>query len=432
MLDLSQLRLRRIFSAMALAAALVPFQSCDSPYRTKGSSIHDNGATLGGGVDGMRYQTYDTCGNQVGISELIDVAADFKSALVTRENCQDLSTPKPVDVSNLVFSTADNDVFGLNGHAFDQQVSGNQQKITVLFCQSTNPSSNVQALIWTKASDLSTFYANLSFSTGETSGTLTAEQLSSQHYSSSANSSAQFDLSMSNNSSGTLSYSLPSGSTGSSVAVNCSTQSAPLIVQQLANGVVALSPTTYQFTIQATNAGHLLVVGMIYGPGQKQTTTSIKDDAGNTYSLIPNSYAWDGNAGSTEIWYAVNSKAGATHVVVTEGGAWRPQVFFAEVSGIDMNDPLDGAPAIANSQPAASRAAAPAVTTSRNAFIFSVLSTQYSLTSLHAPSNFTAFPIYDGDGAAYFVPSTAGTYNAIWDQQSGTYSGSSVAFKSAW
>lgn len=425
-------KFRRVLSAIALTALMFPFQNCSRPAapaneESKASLAADGG----GGVDGKPFQTYDYCGNQVGISQLIEVAADRKSAVITREDCQDLKTPKSVDMSNLVFSTADRGVLGLNGHAFDRQGAASaDQQITVLFCQSSGVSPSVQALVWSKASDLSSFSGNVKLSSGASSGTLKAQQIDSKHYSAGSGAN-QFDLKLSSGTSGTLAYSVAS-TPGGSVPVNCSRQSPPLIVQQFSGGSTATSPTTYVFNVKATKAGNLLVVGVLYGPGQRQFTSSITDDAGNTYAVVPNSFSSNTNSGSTEIWYAVNSKPGATRVVVTEGGSWRPQVFFTEVSGINMNDPINGAPALNDVRVASTVANAPAISASANDFIFSILSTQNSVLGMNNASIFTAFPIYDGDGAAYYVPAAAGTYGAIWNQQNGTYCGSTVAFRAAW
>lgn len=429
MLSRIKLLFRQSMAIAALSALLLFFQNCSAPAPSSNPEYK-----LGGtGVDGKGYRSYGDCGTQVGLSGIIDVSSDLTNAKILREDCQDLSSPKTVDISNLTFSNTDDSVFAFNGRVFDRQISAVQEKITLKFCQSSGMSPEVQALVWVENSNLSAFRGVINLSKSESSGPLNAQQISANHYASSTGQPAQFDLSLSNSTNGSLSYSLPSGKTASSIAVTCSTQSPPLIIQQSSVGTVMHSPTTYGFDIKPTGAGRLLVVGVVYGYGAQQHTDKITDNAGNTYAMVPGSAGYSHYAGTTEIWYAIDSKPGATHVTVTEGGAWRPDIFFVEVSGINVADPLDGPATVRNAQPASTTAVAPPITTGgQNAFVFSVLTTEKSLFNLDASTGFTAMPKQSGDGAAYIVPFSPGTYGTKWSQTSGTYAGSTAAFKAAW
>ena len=159
--------------------------------------------------------------------------------------------------------------------------------------------------------------------------------------------------------------------------------------------------------------------------------TQVTDNQGNVY-ISANAFAADGNAGSTDIWYAANSLGGVTQITVHTCGVV-PQVYFAEVSGIAPTSSVEAAVGASN-QPASSLAQAPQVMTNSRSFVFSLLSTQYNLAGLSPTSPFTPMALLDGDSSAFYMPAQAGSFGAAWDQQGsgGTYCGSTVAFKPAW
>src|SRR5262249_16380634 len=149
---------------------------------------------------------------------------------------------------------------------------------------------------------------------------------------------------------------------------------------------------------------------------------------------VPGSFAYTNPVGSTEIWYAANSKPNAKVITITEYGAWRPEVYFIEVSGISSTNPIDTANG--GCQPAPSLANAAIVATSlKNDFIYSyvVFETDPDA-SLDPISKFIELPKYFGDAAAYLIGESAGSYGAVWEQKGpySKYCASTAAFRAAW
>jgi hypothetical protein len=71
--------------------------------------------------------------------------------------------------------------------------------------------------------------------------------------------------------------------------------------------------------VNATGSGNLIVVGTVNSQAS-DNVTSISDNAtgGSNSYVSAKAKGSDTNGGSTEIWYAKNSKAGATQVDVQE------------------------------------------------------------------------------------------------------------------
>jgi hypothetical protein len=141
-------------------------------------------------------------------------------------------------------------------------------------------------------------------------------------------------------------------------------------------------------------------------------------------------------AGSTEIWYAVNSISGATVVTLTfVGSPTRVQITTWEVSGVSSLAPdvtnISSGRVVLNNTPG------PAVTaTQAGDFIVSVLyASGASFTSISSGNEFTDDFRTLGDGWAHITSntSTAGTHQASWftSAPAGGYCASTAAFLSA-
>jgi hypothetical protein len=185
-------------------------------------------------------------------------------------------------------------------------------------------------------------------------------------------------------------------------------------------------------TIPATGTGHLIVVGLMFNGGTY--VTSVTDDAGNTYASA--GAKADVGDGSTEIWYAMNSKAGATLVTPAFANATtHVEITVWEVSGISAS-----APVIANSASGsvtAENTAGPAVTTTEAGdFVVSILfAIDSSVTGISSGNEFTNDFTTNGNGWAHITSNSAakGTYQASWatSPAEGIYCASTVAFRSA-
>ena len=183
--------------------------------------------------------------------------------------------------------------------------------------------------------------------------------------------------------------------------------------------------------IQATGKGHLIAVALMFNSGTY--VTSVSDDAGNVY--VSANAKGIVNGDSTEIWYAVNSKPGAT--VVTPTFANSPthvEITVWEVSGISTS-----APDVTNTSNGnvTLNTPGPAVTTTKGGdFIVSVLFAAGStMSGISTGNEFTDDFTTNGNGWAHITSNSApaGTYQASWVTSSpqGGYCASTVAFRPA-
>jgi hypothetical protein len=210
---------------------------------------------------------------------------------------------------------------------------------------------------------------------------------------------------------------------------SCTAPTPWAIVNKASN---AGNPVT-NLTTPATGAGHLIAVAMIFNGST--SVASVSDNAtggSNTYVSAGAKAAVDGF--STEIWYAVNSKSGAT--VVTPKFAGSPshvEITVWEVSGIstfppDAANSSSGSVTLDNTH-------GPAVTTTEvGDFILSVLfAGEASFTAISSGNDFTDDFTTDGNGWAHLTSNTspASTYQAGWftAAPAGQYCASTVAFR---
>ena len=185
-------------------------------------------------------------------------------------------------------------------------------------------------------------------------------------------------------------------------------------------------------TIPATGTGHLIVVALMFNGGTY--ATGVSDDAGNAYvSADAKAYA---GALSTEIWYAVNSKPGAT--VVTPTFADSPtsvEITVWEVSGIstsppDVSNTSNGVFTLNNTPGPA------VITTQAGDFIVSILfAVDTNVSGISTGNEFTNDFTTSGNGWAHITSNSApaATHQASWvtSTPQGGYCASTVAFRPA-
>jgi hypothetical protein len=189
---------------------------------------------------------------------------------------------------------------------------------------------------------------------------------------------------------------------------------------------------TASLTIPATGTGNLIVVALMFNGGT--SVASVSDNAGNAYVSAGAKAALTDR--STDIWYAVNSKPGAT--VVTPTFAESPtlvQITVWEVSGISFS-----APDVTNTSSGnltLNNTPGPAVTTTQaNDFIVSILfAMDTNIISISSGNDFTDDFTTWGNGWAHITSSSIppGTYQASWftSTPQGIYCASTVAFRAA-
>lgn len=188
-------------------------------------------------------------------------------------------------------------------------------------------------------------------------------------------------------------------------------------------GLPALTPT---------GSGNLVVVAVQLK--DSDAVVSITDDApggSNTYVAIPAAHAIDSNAASgVEIWYATNSRPGATGVFVVAGVAvegivvwevsWSPTVMVDAVNRLDSQAKT------------VTPSGASVTTTAVGDFVVSVAILEKTALGIHAGNEFTNDVLTNANGWAHITSaaSAAGIHQAQWDQDvEGTYCSGTVAFR---
>jgi len=182
-------------------------------------------------------------------------------------------------------------------------------------------------------------------------------------------------------------------------------------------------------TIPATHSGNMIAIALMFNG--TTSVSGVSDNAGNTYvSAHARSTI---NQYSTEIWYAVNSKSGATVVIPTFAGS--PN--HVEMSEWEASGVATGAPdAVATSfgNVTSNNTVGPAVTTSQTGdFVLSVLlAGTASFSAISSGNDFTDDFTTNGNGWAHITDNAAGagTHQASWytTAPAGVYCASTVAF----
>jgi hypothetical protein len=191
------------------------------------------------------------------------------------------------------------------------------------------------------------------------------------------------------------------------------------------------SPLT-TLTIPSTGTGNVIVIGLVFNGTTKVSTVS--DNAGNLY-VSAGAHSVKGNL-SSDIWYALNSKSGATSVSVTFAGSpTHAEMTEWEVAGLANTAP--DATGIASGIVSTTTQNGAAVTTSQTGdFVVAVLfasSAKFSGTA--SGSGWTDDFTTNGNGYAHLTGDTspAGAYQPSWTTANpgGGYATSTVAFFTA-
>jgi len=188
---------------------------------------------------------------------------------------------------------------------------------------------------------------------------------------------------------------------------------------------------TLACTIPATGNGNLIVVGWASAWGTIPIVTGVTDNVGNTYAEAGSARSVDSANDMVDIWYAKNSKAGATSLTITPSTSGTGAAMIWEFSGADTVSPLDQT-SVLNSQPASTTPSGASITTgSANEVIISLLVPAGSPSGIVSGNPFTNDSLNFGVGWAHLFTTSVGTYRAQWAAASGTYASSSVSFKAA-
>ncbi len=185
-------------------------------------------------------------------------------------------------------------------------------------------------------------------------------------------------------------------------------------------------------TIPATGTGHLIAVAVMFNG--KTSVTGVSDNAtGGSNTYVSAGARATTSTWSSEIWYAVTSRPGAT--VVTPAFAGSPtsvQITVWEVSGIsglapDATSTSSGSVTLNNTPGAAVTA-----TQAGDFIVSTLLANSASFAAISSGNEFTDDFTTFGNGWAHITSAsaTAGTHQASWYTASplGVYCSSTVAF----
>jgi hypothetical protein len=184
-------------------------------------------------------------------------------------------------------------------------------------------------------------------------------------------------------------------------------------------------------TVPTTGTGHLIAFAVMFNG--TTSVSSVSDNAGNTY--VSAGARSSLSTASIEIWYAANSKAGATVITPTFAGSptyvlmgeW--EVSGLATSGPDAKNTSTGT--------VASNTPGPAVTTTATGdFVVSIIfAGTTSFSGISSGNDFTNDFTTGGNGWAHITSnaSTPGTQQASWStaNPTGKYLASTVAFFAA-
>lgn len=189
-------------------------------------------------------------------------------------------------------------------------------------------------------------------------------------------------------------------------------------------------------TIPATGSGNLIVVGWDGTSGGNSGTkiNSVTDNAGNTYVEAGVARSVDANLDQwMDIWYAKNSKSGATSIVITPSASvTNSGAVIWEFSGIDGTSPLDQTGTLNSQASTLKPSGAPVTIAAANEAVISVAGVGTYVTGLVSGSPFVTDSTLFANGWAHYVTSSMGTYSAQWNQSpAGTCASSTVSFKAA-
>jgi len=183
-------------------------------------------------------------------------------------------------------------------------------------------------------------------------------------------------------------------------------------------------------SIGGTRSGDFLAVLVIYSGAA--SVASVTDDAsggGDTYASASLLSIAPGNCQASEIWYARDLKAGATSVSVTmTAGVTSLWVWVLEASGMRESGGVDNG--TDGTGGATNTITAPTVTpTGAPALVVSAVGSCGSIGGISGGNPFTALPAQGGNGAAYYIALTPGTYGPVFGNNNKAWNASVAAFR---
>lgn len=192
---------------------------------------------------------------------------------------------------------------------------------------------------------------------------------------------------------------------------------------------------------QPTGSGNLVLVRALMSKGAAIATITDNATGGsNTYAQAPGVYvnATDGIGGALDIWYAKNSRSGATTLTITYSGSPAAALTYVdEWADLDPSNPFLIAKSFwAQTAGTVIGSASAQVTIGvANAVLFGIgacPNISNTISGIHSGNPFTIGDTLFGSATAHLVTSSTGTYFPQWDQgTSGEWFASVAAFQVA-
>lgn len=173
-----------------------------------------------------------------------------------------------------------------------------------------------------------------------------------------------------------------------------------------------------------TQAGDTLIVGVgMDCTSPVPSVSSVSDNKGNVYdsSGVRSTDPTPGCGDATELWYAKDVAAGTTSITVAFTAMTQNEQWLMEVAGLSPTAPFVTGAATGSPPPSGDTATAPSVAAAADNLVVCVYAACNSSSGLHAGSPFIDLAVENAEYTAYYIPTDAGTYGAVWDQSGGTY-----------
>jgi hypothetical protein len=190
--------------------------------------------------------------------------------------------------------------------------------------------------------------------------------------------------------------------------------------------------TALSINVAPIQAGDFVAVLITYsfGDALSETVVGVSDDgpAGSNTYVSANLQSVIAPCQGSEIWYARNTMPGATSVKVTVSATAGIQLWVVEASGLSATGGVDRG--TTGSGGATTSIQTPAVTpTGVPALIVSAAGSCGSISGVDKSSPFTGLPAQDGNDAAYYVATTAGSYGPVYGSTNDAWNASVAAFR---
>jgi hypothetical protein len=197
------------------------------------------------------------------------------------------------------------------------------------------------------------------------------------------------------------------------------------IVQNAAN--VTTNVNTLSVTISPSTSGNTLVVSFILKNSTVITVTSLTDNVGNSYTLIPGTTSNFTTVDTVEMHICNPCLSGATTITANfSGTVGQPEMFVVEFSGVSPTSPISST-GVLNNQTGA--IVTPSLTTTTTeSFLYAVPGGSGNINMINSPWATLSLP--GGTSADdYYAPGAVGTFQGTTPYLSGNWNYSGIVLE---